>query len=431
MKINEALKKIDNGEFNPVFEMLYGSGESVLEAQKERYKNAILTFLQKFPTRDDIKIYSAPGRTEIGGNHTDHQHGNVLAAAVNLDIVAVAAFHDEKTIRVKSKGYEVFTLSTEDLSPKKEEKGSSAIVRGIAASFAKLGVEIGGFDMYTTSDVLSGSGISSSAAFETMIGTVIDSYYNENKAGPVTIAKIGQYAENIYFGKKSGLMDQMVSATGGLVAIDFHNTDDPKISSFQFDFEKAGYCICITDTKGSHANLTDDYVAVPLEMESVAHHFGKNYLRDVDEADFYQAIPALRKTCNDRAILRSVHFFEENRRAVKEASALMDSDIDRFLELVNESGNSSAALLQNLYSASQPTKQEIPFAIMMSKRFLCGKGAVRVHGGGFAGTIQAFVPVDLADEYAKEMNSIFGKNSCYKLRIRPVGGIEITSESKV
>ncbi len=429
MKINEVLKRIDNGEFEPIFEELYGKGTAILENQKERYKNAVLTFLQKFPSRDDIKIYSAPGRTEIGGNHTDHQHGNVLAAAVNLDIIAVVAFHDEKVIRVKSKGYEVFTLSAEDLSPKKDEKGSAAIVRGISANFARLGVDIKGFDMYSTSDVMCGSGISSSASFETLIGTIIDSYYNEKRAGAVEIAKIGQYAENIYFGKKSGLMDQMVSATGGLVAIDFKNTDDPKINSFRFDFEKAGYCICITDTKGNHANLTEDYVAIPIEMESVAHHFGKNHLRDVDESDFYKALPMLRKTCTDRAILRSIHFFDENRRAISEASALMDGDIDRFLALVRESGESSANLLQNLYSVSQPTKQEIPLAIMMSKRFLSGKGAVRVHGGGFGGTIQTFVPNEMVCDYIKEMNGIFGKNSCYKIRIRPVGGVEITSEN--
>lgn len=424
----DVLQKIENNVFFRTFDKLYGTSEDVQRYQKQRYLNAVQKFMQLYPKRKAIRIYSAPGRTEIGGNHTDHQHGCVLAAAVNLDAIAVVAFQRDGVIRMKSEGYDAFTVNLDDLSVQSGETGTAAIIRGIAAKFSGLVAEIGGFDIYCTSDVLSGSGISSSAAFETLIGTIIDSFYNDNKAGAIEIAKIGQFAENVYFGKKSGLMDQMVSSVGGLVSIDFYDTDNPEIEPFDFDFEAHGYCLCITDTKGSHANLTDDYVAIRSEMERIASHFGKPYLRDVSEIAFYDAIPNLRETCSDRAILRAAHFFAENSRAMQEAEALKVGNLDEFLRLVNESGDSSAQLLQNLYSTSQPTQQEIPLAIMMSKRVLKGAGAVRVHGGGFAGTIQAFVPLELADAYTTEMNRIFGDGSCQKLRIRPVGGVEITKE---
>ena len=428
MNIRDVLQKIENNAYTKTFQKLYGTSEDVLQHQKQRYLDAVQKFTQLYPKRKAIRIYSAPGRTEIGGNHTDHQHGCVLAAAVNLDAIAVVAFHRDGVIRVKSEGYDAFTVNLNDLSIQPTETGTAAIIRGIAAKFSGMGAEIGGFDMYCTSDVLSGSGISSSAAFETLIGTIIDSYYNDSKAGAVEIAQIGQFAENIYFGKKSGLMDQMVSSVGGLVSIDFYDTQNPEIERFDFDFEEHGYCLCITDTKGSHANLTDDYVAIRSEMESVAAYFGKPYLREVSEIAFYDAIPKLRETCPDRAILRASHFFTENSRALQEADALKSENLGEFLRLVNESGESSAQLLQNLYSTSQPTKQEIPLAIMMSKRILNGAGAVRVHGGGFAGTIQAFVPLELADRYTEEMNRIFGENACQMMRIRPVGGVEITKE---
>ena len=428
MNIRDVLQKIENNAFAKTFQKLYGTSEEVLQHQKQRYLDAVQKFTQLYPKRKAIRIYSAPGRTEIGGNHTDHQHGCVLAAAVNLDAIAVVAFHRDGVIRVKSEGYDAFTVNLDDLSIQPTETGTAAIIRGIAAKFSGIGAEIMGFDMYCTSDVLSGSGISSSAAFETLIGTIIDSYYNDSKAGAVEIAKIGQFAENVYFGKKSGLMDQMVSSVGGLVSIDFYDTENPEIEPFDFDFEAHGYCLCITDTKGSHANLTDDYVAIRSEMEGIAAQMGKPHLREVSEIAFYDAIPKLREVCSDRAILRASHFFTENSRALQEADALKSGNLDEFLRLVNESGESSAQLLQNLYSTSQPTQQEIPLAIMMSKRVLNGTGAVRVHGGGFAGTIQAFVPLELADRYTEEMNRIFGDGSCQKLRIRPVGGVEITKE---
>lgn len=428
MKPQAFIEKLNNGEFDSVLKKLYGDSRIEIKSQKERYTEAVKSFEELYPEHDDIKIYSAPGRTEIGGNHTDHQHGCVLAAAVNLDVIAVVSFHNDGVIRLKSKGYEEDLIDLSDFSVRNEEKGkSAAIIRGIASYFNDMGVSVSGFDAYTTSDVLSGSGLSSSAAFETLVGTIIDLHYNNGNAGSVEIAKIGQYAENKYFGKGSGLMDQMVSSVGGFVFIDFFDTSNPIIEKHSFDFENAGYSICVTDTKGSHADLTEDYVAVPSEMKKVAAYFGKNVLREVDEESFYEAVPKLRKSCTDREIMRAAHFFGENTRAEEETQALENGDIDGFFELVRLSGESSAQLLQNLYSCKKPAEQGIPLAIMMSKRILKGKGAVRVHGGGFAGTVQAFVPLEKIKEYSEEMNRIFGEGSCYILRIRPVGGIEITA----
>ena len=428
MNRENMIHKIKQDVFLPVFRQLYGTKETVLAAQKERYIKAIERFTELYSAREEISVFSAPGRTEIGGNHTDHQHGCVLAAAVQLDAIAVVSFHEEGVIRIHSEGYGSFSVELSDLTVQAEEKGSKAIVRGIVSRFSEMGVLVGGFDVYSTSDVLAGSGISSSAAFETLIGTVIDLHYNDGKAGAVEIAKIGQYAENVYFGKKCGLMDQMASSLGGLVFIDFDDTESPKVDSFSFDFEQAGYCICVTDTGGNHVNLTPDYVAVRSEMEEIAAQFGKEYLRQVDEEEFYRDLPKLRKICSDRAVLRAAHFFGDNRRAREEAEALRANDIGRFLFLVRESGDSSANLLQNLYSASVPKEQGIPLGIMVSKRVLGEKGAVRVHGGGFAGTIQAFVPLELTEAYVEEMNRTFGKGSCYVFRIRPVGGTEVLGE---
>lgn len=426
MKPKEFIEKIQAGELDEQLKKLYGNSTEALDRQRARYIEATEEFAKLFPQHEEIHIYSAPGRTEVGGNHTDHQHGCVFAGAVNLDVIAVVAFHNEGVIRLKSAGYPQDNVELSDLSVHSDETGKSAsIIRGIASKFTEMGVEIGGFDAYTTSDVLSGSGLSSSASFEVLVGTIIDKHYNAGKAGAVEIAKIGQYAENVYFGKGSGLMDQMVSSVGGFVFIDFEDTADPVIKAHSFDFEKAGYKLCITDTKGSHSDLTDDYVSVPTEMKSVAKQFGKEYLRAVDEKEFYEKLPQLRENCTDRALMRASHFFSENKRAMYEAQALEKGDINEFLALVNQSGDSSANLLQNLYSCKNPQQQAIPLAIMLSKRVLAESGAVRVHGGGFAGTIQAFVPVEKAEEYSTAMNSLFGEGSCHILRIRPVGGIEI------
>ncbi len=429
MQIEDLVRAIHNDVFMPMLTKLYGDDKQELDRQKRRYLGAVDGFQKLYPQQGDVHIFSASGRTEIGGNHTDHQHGCVLAAAVHLDTIGVVAFHDDGVIRVKSEGYDAFSVSLSDLDVHSGENGSAAIVRGVVAGFKKKGITVAGFDLYCISDVLSGSGISSSAAFETLIGTIIDSYYGKEKAvGAVEIAKIGQFAENVYFGKQSGLMDQMVSSVGGLVSIDFHDTETPKIDSFQYDFEKEGYCICLTDTKGSHAGLTDDYVAIRTEMESVAKEFGASFLREVDEQAFYEAIPELRKVCTDRALVRAAHFFSDNKRAMEEAKALQAGDFKRFLSLVRESGASSSVHLQNVYTCKNPTSQEIPLALHLSQRILGDDGAARVHGGGFAGTIQAVVPLDRCDAYMAEMNRIFGEGACIKLRIRPYGGVEITKE---
>lgn len=426
MNKTDFINKLNAGFFDEKLSVLYGRANQAVERQRERYKNAVGRFSELFPKYEDIHVFSAPGRTEIGGNHTDHQHGCALAAAVNLDIIAVVAFREERTIHFFSEGYGMIKADLDDLCVHEEEYGTSkALIRGIAARFEKTGVNIGGFDAYSVSDVLGGSGLSSSAAFETLVGSIIDIYYNDCRAGELEIAKTGQYAENVYFGKGSGLLDQTVCSVGGFVFIDFEDTENPRVEKYNFDFEAAGYNLCVTDTKGSHSDLTGDYIAVPGEMKRVAEFFGKSVLREVDEKQFFDSLPLLRGKMTDREILRAAHFFGENKRAVAEAEALDNNDIERFFELYRLSARSSAEYLQNLYSVSKPLEQGIPLAIMASRRVLGENAPVRVHGGGFAGTIQAFVPLEKTEEYVEKMNTLFGDGSCYVLRVRPVGGIEL------
>ena len=426
MTTEELTSKLASGELKQELKVLYGADEKTLYLQRERYIRAVARFAEIFPDRDDVHMFSAPGRSEIGGNHTDHQRGCALAAAVDLDVIAVVAFHDEGVIRMYSEGYSMSEIDLSDLSVHEDETGSSkAIIRGIVARFAQMGVKVGGFDAYTISDVISGSGLSSSAAFETLLGTIIDVRYNDCHAGEIEIAKIGQYAENVYFGKGSGLLDQMVCSVGGFVFMDFRDTNDPVVEKHRFDFERAGYSLCITDTKGSHSDLTADYVAVPEEMKAVAALFGKSVLREVDEDEFFRNITSLRGRVSDRAIQRAIHFFGENRRARLEVEALDANRPDEFFRLYRQSAQSSANLLQNLYSTSKPTEQGIPLAIAVSKLVLGEDAAVRVHGGGFAGTIQAFVPINKTEEYRGKMDALFGEGSCHVLRIRPVGGVKI------
>ena len=430
MKPQEMIRKLRNGAYNDTFKYLYGTDENELCRQRRRYIEAIEKFTEFFPGREDIRLFSAPGRSEIGGNHTDHQHGCALAAAVNLDVIAVVAFHNDGVIRFQSEGYPLIEVELSELSMKEEEKGASqALIRGICARFKQLEANISGFDAYAVSDVLSGSGLSSSAAFETLVGTIIDIAYNGCKAGEIGVAKIGQYAENVYFGKDSGLLDQTVCSVGGFVFLDFKDPENPYVEKHHFDFECAGYSLCVTDTKGSHSDLTDDYVAVPAEMKSVAAYFGKSVLREVDRDEFYAAIPELKEICSDRAILRAMHFFAENERAKREAEALEENKPETFFKEFRASADSSAFLLQNLYSSKKPSEQGIPLAIAVSWSILGEDAAVRVHGGGFAGTIQAFVPVSETALYKEKIDALFGEGSCYILRIRPVGGVEIT-ESK-
>ncbi len=426
MTAQEYIKKLNSSFFNKRLKKLYG--DKALENQKKRLKVAAEEFVKTFPKDADseISVFSAPGRTEIGGNHTDHQHGCVLAAAVNLDLIGVVHFHNEPVVRIKSEGYYPEMIDLTDLSVREEEKEtSSALVRGIAEGFKMANLNIGGFDAYMISDVPRGSGLSSSAAFEILIGTIMNYGYNSGNVAAVTLAHIGQYAENVYFGKKSGLMDQAASSVGGLVFMDFFDPENPVIKKHSFDFEEYGYTICITDTKGSHSDLSDEYSCVTKEMTAVAKELGCDYLRDADEEEFYRQIPRLRGVCSDRAVLRAMHFFDDNRRAKQESEALSSRNTAEFLRLVKESGDSSANLLQNLFSAKRPDEQNIPIALALSKHILGEGCAVRVHGGGFAGTIQAIIPTDLTEAYVNEMERLFGKDSCCKLKIRSEGGAKL------
>ncbi len=409
---------------NAVLTKLYG--EKAVESQLERYKKAIAAYEEIFGDSSNAMIFSAPGRTEVGGNHTDHNRGCVLAAAVGLDVIAIVTPTDDNIITVKSEGFPQDTVDVSDLSVKEEEKNTSAsLIRGVAAGFIENGSKIGGFKAYTTSNVLKGSGLSSSAAFEVLIGTILSSVYNDNTVNAVKIAQIAQFAENKYFGKPSGLMDQMASSVGGFITIDFADTKNPIIEAISYDFAKSGYDLCIVDTKGNHADLTPEYAAIPVEMKSVANYFGKSELRDITKADVIANIADVRAKCGDRAVARAMHFFDDNERVSAQAKALKEGDTDKFLSLITKSGNSSFKYLQNIFAQGHPDEQGLVIGLYMSEEILNGKGATRVHGGGFAGTIQAFVPSSLTDEYAEKMEAVFGKGSCYKLYIRPVGGTKV------
>lgn len=414
-----------NGKLDERLKRVYVT-ESEIKLQYDRFCALADDFDAVFSSASQVRMFSAPGRTEVGGNHTDHNHGRVLAAGINLDAIALAAKNDENIVRIKSKGYAMDVVDIADLSVHPEEEGHSpALVRGVVNGFLNYGYNIGGFDAVTASKVLSGSGLSSSAAYEVLVGTMLNYLYNDGKIDAVTIAKIAQYAENEYFGKPCGLMDQMASSVGSFITIDFADPKQPVIEKVEFDFASCGHSLCIVDTKGSHSNLTDEYAAIRIEMESVARHFGKKVLRDVDEAEFKKNIPALRSELGDRAVLRAIHFFNDNRRVLKEVDALKNNDFDKFKAYVIESGESSYKYNQNVFAPKQADVQPVSLALAVSEEILKGKGAWRVHGGGFAGTIQAFVPNELLNVYKTEMEAIFGEGSCYVLSIRPVGGVEI------
>ena len=367
-------------------------------------------------------LFSAPGRTELSGNHTDHQHGCVLAAAVNLETLAWVTKNNLDMLRIQSEGYPLCEVSLSQLEKRAEEENTTAaLIRGVAAKFAAMGAQLHGFDAYCTSTVLPGSGLSSSAAFEVLIGTIMNHLFYGDKCTPVEIAQIGQWAENVYFGKPCGLMDQTASAVGNIIGIDFANPPFPVVERIDFDFAKSGHALCIIDSGADHSDLTDAYAAIPREMKSVAAFFGQEVLRDVEEESFYANLSAVRQACGDRAILRAIHFFEENKRVQKQISALKNNDFKAFLHLVTESGKSSWMLLQNVVPES--TQQDIAVALTLAEHLLCGHGAVRVHGGGFAGTIQAFVPNDMLDAFKQEMEKVLGIDSCHVLSIRSEGGI--------
>ena len=425
MNIEMLKNKIENGEFDARFKRVYVTDEAV-KAQHERYVSLANDFAEIFSADRDARLFSAPGRTEVGGNHTDHNHGRVLAAGINLDAIAVASKNDENIVRVKSRGYDMDVCDITDLEIKENEKGHSpALVRGMCAGFKKYGYEIGGFDAVTMSSVLSGSGLSSSAAYEVLVGTMLNYLYNDGKVDAITIAKIAQYAENVYFDKPCGLMDQMACSVGGFVTIDFNNPAEPIVNEVKFDFASSGHSLCIVDTKGSHSDLTDDYAAIRSEMENVAGCFGKKVLREVDEDEFKKNISTVREKVGDRAVLRALHFYADNARVLKEVEALKKGNFEEFKSYILESGDSSYKYNQNVFSVKKPIEQPVSLALALSESILKGKGAWRVHGGGFAGTIQAFVPNEILADYKNAMESIFGNDSCYVLIIRPVGGTEI------
>lgn len=375
----------------------------------------------------EIDYFSAPGRSEVGGNHTDHNHGRVLAAGISLDAVAAASKNDEGIVRIKSQGYPMDVISCNELDVTEEYFGrSSELIRGILARFKQLGYRIGGFDAATASDVLSGSGLSSSAAFEVLVCTILNHLYNDGKIDPVTIAQISQYAENVYFGKPCGLLDQTACSVGGFVMIDFNDPSKPIIKKVDFDFASCGHSLCIVDTKGNHSDLTDEYAAVRSEMEAVAAFFGKKVLRELDKETVLSKAADIREKLGERALLRAIHFFDDDARVEKEVAALEQGDFERFKELIIESGRSSYMYNQNVYSCKAPTSQPLSLALAVSENILRGKGAWRVHGGGFAGTVQAFVPNELLDEYTSKLNAVFGDDACHVLSIRPNGGVKLS-----
>ncbi len=413
-----------NGKFDEMFKVLYGD----IEAAKLRYAAAVDSFEKIYGEYDNVRLFSAPGRTEVGGNHTDHQHGCVLAGSVNLDVIAVVVATDDGFVRVKSEGYNEDVINLNELDPKESEFGrASALIKGMCGEFKADGYSIGGFKAYTTSNVLKGSGLSSSAAFEVLIGNILSGLYNDNTVDPVEIAKIAQRSENKYFGKPCGLMDQMASSVGGFTGIDFNDPSKPIIEKVSFDIKAHGHNLVIVNTGGNHADLTGDYADITVECRAVSEFFGKNVLREVDTEVFYSSLAELRNAVGDRAVLRAIHFFNDNQRAVDEKLALKEGRFEDFLSISKESGRSSFQFLQNVYSPSNTKEQGLSLALALASKALGDRGAYRVHGGGFAGTIQAFVPDDLLDNYLNVMKSVFGENSCYVLNIRPIGGTEIKS----
>lgn len=426
MKTTDLINSINDGKADEMLTALYGA--EALESQKARYTKAVAEFEKLYGADRDVAAYSVAGRTEISGNHTDHNYGRVIAGSLNLDIIAIASPREDSSIRVKSEGFpeDVVDFAVYDKPDPEKYASSESIIAGICAGMKKNGYKIGGFDAYTTSNVLKGSGISSSAAFEDMIGNILNHIYNEGKVDNVEIAMLSQYAENEFFGKPCGLMDQVACAAGGIVSIDFADPKSPVIEKMDFDITKAGYNLCIVNTGGNHADLTDDYASVPAEMKAVAAKFGKKVLREVCEDDVIKTVPELRKEVGDRAIMRALHFFEENKRVDKLKDALKAGDLDKFFEGIIASGRSSFCYLQNVFTAKNVHEQGISLALCLADKYLSGKkAAFRVHGGGFAGTIQAFVHAEDAEGFRAYMDAALGEGSCLILRIRPYGAVKV------
>lgn len=425
MKNSRVLKEeLLQNKYSQLFKEIY-LDESMLEYQKDRYVKAVEKYEELFG-EGEVEVYSAPGRSEVGGNHTDHQLGMVLATSINLDAIAITGKTENSVIRVVSDGYDMVEVDINDLEEKYEEEGTTiSLIRGVAANLQEKGYKLGGFEAYITSDVLIGAGLSSSAAFEVIIGTMISGLFNHMEISPVLIAQAGQFAENVYFGKPCGLMDQMACSVGGLIHIDFKNPEEPVVEKVPADFEAHKYSLCIVDTKASHADLTEDYAQIPGEMKKVAAFFKKNVLREVDEKEFCSQIPGLRSVLGDRAVLRALHFFEEEKRVENQVQALKKEDFSGFLDLVKKSGDSSFKYLQNIYTNRDVRSQAMSVALGVSETVLGDHGVCRVHGGGFAGTIQVFVENSFVEEYRKALDGVFGRGSCHVLKVRQLGGIKV------
>lgn len=424
-KTTELKENLKNGMYYDQLVDLYAD-RSKIAYQTARYIQAIESYENLFGA-NEVAVFSAPGRSEVGGNHTDHQHGEVLAASINLDAIAVARKTDDGMVRLVSDDYPQICIDVADLERKEEETATTAaLIRGVLHGAAKRGFAVGGFEAYVTSDVLIGAGLSSSAAFETLLGTLVSEIYNDGNMDAVTNAKIGQYAENLFFGKPCGLMDQMACSVGSLVHVDFADPENPVVEKVELDLNQFGYSLCITDTKGSHADLTADYAAVPEEMKKVASFFEKEFMLEVSMKELVANMDAVRKQCGDRAVLRAIHFLNENERVRQEVAAIREERLEDFLSLVQESGHSSFEYLQNVFTTHDVQHQNISLALAMSESVLKnGAGVCRVHGGGFAGTIQAFVKNEKVQDYRILMEHIFGEGSCSLLKIRQSGGVRV------
>ena len=429
MKLCELKALVSEGRLDADFAAKCGITPEMMAHHRERVIGAAEEFGRLFDPNGerDVHLFSVGGRSEISGNHTDHNHGRVIAASINLDIIAIAAVRDDGVVTIKSEGFPEDVVAPEAAEAPDESKffTSASIIAGMERALLDAGYKVGGYDAYTTSNVLKGSGLSSSAAFEVMVGNIFSHLYNDGRVDNVEIAKMSQFAENKFFGKPCGLMDQTACAVGGFITIDFADPAEPIIHQVPFDFRRSGYHLCIVDTGGNHADLTPEYAAVPAEMKAVAASLGVAFLRETDWQTLRKALPSLRKQHGDRAVLRAMHFLKENDRVAAQVAALENGEFPRFLELILASGHSSFEYLQNVYPCSLPNEQGLSLALCLAQSLLEGKGAWRVHGGGFAGTTQNFVPDALLEEFRREMEAVFGEGSCHVLNIRPCGGVRL------
>ena len=426
MKATELKQNLKSGTYAAALAEIYACDIAEAPYYADRLCKVMDGFETTFGKKEELRLFSAPGRTEIGGNHTDHQYGCVLAASLNLDVIGAAAPNGTNLVRIQSEGYPMDEIDLADLEVHPEQYGQAgALIRGILKSFSDKGYKLAGFDAYTISSVLKGSGMSSSAAFEVLVGNIVNRFFCNEEVDAVEIAKIGQYAENVDFGKPCGLMDQMASSVGAVVAIDFEDVKNPVIRKVEFDFTQSGHALCIIDSGADHADLTDEYADITVEMRKVSEFFGKEHLREVNPEEFSDRLAEVRAAVkDDRAILRAIHFFNDNQRAQDEVEALQNDDFEAFCDMVKKSGFSSYMYLQNVFAASLPHQQAVSLALALCDEFLGDEGAFRVHGGGFAGTVQAFVPNEMLSEFKKDIESVLGKDSCHVLSIRPVGGME-------